>query len=122
MDLRWRGCGGGRGKRLLDLSRVVQPSLHGRGTGALGVHAAPKSHGQARALGHQPRGLLVATGLREREAGIHSDPPGGSSGSARLSGERQDTPGGINERKVLEYSGHVAEELRPIGPLNVGRR
>jgi hypothetical protein len=50
------------------------------------VHTAPKRHGQAHALGHQPCGMLVAAGLCEREAGIHSNPRGGLSRSARLWG------------------------------------
>ena len=62
------------------------------------MHAAPKSHGQARPLAHQPRGLLVAEGLWEWKAGIHSN------SSWRVisfgiggEGPRPNTHGGINK-------------------------
>ena len=70
--------------------------VHGRGTGASGVHAPPKSHGQARALGHESCSLLVAAGLRERETGIHSDPPGGVKGFGAVVGGSRRIPSGVS--------------------------
>src|SRR5450631_1726454 len=98
---------------------------------ATGAHTAPKSHGQARALGHQPCGLLVATGLGEREAGIHVNPPGRSSRSARLWGVDWNIPLGvlttavcrtIPDRVAVEFQAVAGGRLTGRGPSLVRLR